>query len=149
MKFRRNVKDEKLFRWVAIGGLVLLAILFVIFVTTRDNALLDLIVPAILIPPLFFFISISTKKQFVEFKEDKIILINGNGRDITIDISEIETIMIPSATALQSKIQDNPIILKRREIKNIISYSVEIEEYIKKNLKIDIVYYDKYSRAIK
>ena len=89
------------------------------------------------------------KKQFVEFKEDKIILINGNGRDITIDISEIETIMIPSATALQSKIQDNPIILKRREIKNIISYSVEIEEYIKKNLKIDIVYYDKYSRAIK
>ena len=149
MKFRRNVKEEKLFRWVAIGGLVLLAILFVIFVTTRDNALLDLIVPAILIPPLFFFISISMKKQFVEFKEDKIILINGNGRDITIDISEIETIMIPSATALQSKIQDNPIILKRRVIKNIISYSIEIEEYIKKNLKIDIVYYDKYSRAIK
>lgn len=149
MKFRRNVKDEKLFRWVAIGGLVLLAILFVIFVTTRDNALLDLIVPAILIPPLFFFISISMKKQFVEFKEDKIILINGNGRDITIDISEIETIMIPSATALQSKIQDNPIILKRRVITNIISYSIEIEEYIKKNLKIDIVYYDKYSRAIK
>ena len=149
MKFRRNVKEEKLFRWVAIGGLVLLAILFVIFVTTRDNALLDLIVPAILIPPLFFFISISMKKQFVEFKEDKIILINGNGRDITIDISEVETIMIPSATALQSKIQDNPIIFKRREIKNIISYSTEIEEYIKKNLKTDIVYYDKYSRAIK
>ena len=128
---------------------MLLAILFVIFVTTRDNALLDLIVPAILVPPPFFFISISMKKQFVEFKEDKIILINGNGRDITIDLSEIETIMIPSATALQSKIQDNPIILKRRVIKNIISYSIEIEEYIKKNLKIDIVYYDKYSRAIK
>ena len=149
MKFCSNVKEEKLFRWVAIGGLVLLAILFVIFVTTRDNALLDLIVPAILVPPPFFFISISMKKQFVEFKEDKIILINGNGRDITIDLSEIETIMIPSATALQSKIQDNPIILKRRVIKNIISYSIEIEEYIKKNLKIDIVYYDKYSRAIK
>ena len=149
MKFRRNVKEEKFFLWVAIGGLVLLAILFVIFVTTRDNTLLDLIVPAILIPPLFFFISISMKKQFVEFKEDKIILINGNGRDITIDISEIETIMIPSATALQSKIQDNPIIIKRRVIKDIISYSNEIVEYIKKNLKIDIVYYDKYSRAIK
>ena len=149
MKFRRNVKEEKLFRGVAIGGLVLLAILFIIFVITRDNALLDLIVLTLLIPPFFFFISISTKKQFVEFKENKIILINGNGRDIILDISEIETIMIPSATALQSKIQDNPIILKRREIKNIISYSVEIEEYIKKNLKIDIVYYDKYSRAIK
>ena len=149
MKFRRNVKEEKLFRWVAIGGLVLLAILFIIFVITSDNALLALIVPTLLIPPLFFFISISTKKQFVEFKENKIILINGNGRDITIDTSEIETIMIPSAIALKSKIQDNPIILKRREIKNIISYSTEIEEYIKKNLKIDIVYYDKYSRAIK
>ena len=149
MKFRRNVKEEKLFRGVAIGGLVLLAILFIIFVITSDNALLHLIVPTLLIPPLFFFISISTKKQFVEFKENKIILINGNGRDITIDTSEIETIMIPSAIALKSKIQDNPIILKRREIKNIISYSTEIEEYIKKNLKIDIVYYDKYSRAIK
>ena len=149
MKFRRNVKEEKLFRGVAIGGLVLLAILFIIFVITRDNALLDLIVPTLLIPPLFFFISISTKKQFVEFKENEIILINGNGRDITIDTSEIETIMIPSAIALKSKIQDNPIILKRKEIKNIISYSVEIEEYIKNNLKIDIVYYDKYSRAIK
>ena len=149
MKFRRNVKEEMLFRGVAIGGLVLLAILFIIFVITRDNALLDLIVPTLLIPPLFFFISISTKKQFVEFKENKIILINGNGRDIILDISEIETIMIPSATARKSKIQDNPIIFKRREIKNIISYSVEIEEYIKKNLKIDIVYYDKYSRAIK
>ena len=149
MKFRRNVKEEKFFRGVAIGGLVLLAVQFIIFVITRDNALLDLIVPTILIPPLFFFISISTKKQFVEFKESKIILINGNGRDIILDISEIETIMIPSATAQQSKIQDNPIIFKRREIKNIISYSVEIEEYIKKNLKIDIVYYDKYSRAIK
>lgn len=149
MKFRTNVKEEKLFRWVAIGGLVLLAILFVIFVTTRDNALLDLIVPALIIPPISFFISISTKKQFVEFKENEIILINGNGRDITIDTSEIETIMIPSAMALKSKIQDNPIILKRKEIKNIISYSIEIEEYIKNNLKIDIVYYDKYSRAIK
>ena len=149
MKFRRNVKDEKIFQWVAIGDLVLLAILLVIFVTTRDNALLELIVPAIPIPPLFFFISISMKNQFVEFKEDKIVLINGNGRDITIDTSEIETIMIPSAIALKSKIQENPIILKRREIKNIISYSTEIEEYIKKNLKTDIVYYNKYSRAIK
>lgn len=149
MKFRRNVKDEKTFRWVAIGGLVLLAILLVIFVATRDNALLDLIIPAIPISPLCFFISISMRKQFVEFKEDKIVLINGNGRDITIDTSEIETIMIPSAIALKSKIQDNPIILKRREIKNIISYSIEIEEYIKKNLKIDIVYYEKYSMAIK
>ena len=108
MKFRRNVRDEKIFRWVAIGGLVLLVILLVIFAITRDNALLDLIVPAIPIPPLYFFMSISMKKQFVEFKEDKIVLINGNGRDITIDISEIETIMVPSATALKRKMQDPP-----------------------------------------
>ena len=149
MKFRRNIKEEKLFRWVAIGDLILLAILLVILVTTRDNAILDLIIPTVLISPLLFFMSISTKKQFVEFKEDEIILINGNGRDITISTSEIETIMIPSAIALKNKMHDNPIILKRRECKNIISYSFEIEEYIKENLKNKVAYYDKYNEAIK
>lgn len=149
MKFRRNIKEEKLFRWVAIGDLILLAILLVILVTTRDNAILDLIIPTVLISPLFFFMSILTKKQFVEFKEDEIILINGNGRDITISTSEIETIMIPSAIALKNKMHDNPIILKRQECKNIISYSFEIEEYIKENLKNQVAYYDKYNEAMK
>ena len=149
MKFRRNIKEEKLFQRVAIGGLVLLAALFVIYLITRDNALLDLILPALLIPPLFFLISNSMKKHFVEFKENEIILINGNGRDITIDTSNIEIILMPSTTALKNKIKDNPIIFKRQEIKNIVSYSVEIERYIKENLKINIVYYDDYSKAIK
>ena len=149
MKFRRNVKDEKAFLWAAIGSLVFLAILLVIFIITRDNELLYLIIPAIPVPPLLFYISISTKKQFVEFEEDKIILINGNGRDIVINISEIEAIMIPSAISRKRKMQSPPIILKRREIKNIISYSIEIEKYIKENLKTNIVYYDKYSKAIK
>ena len=149
MKFRRNVKDEKAFLWAAIGSLVFLAILLVIFIITRDYELLDLIIPAIPVPPLLFYISISTKKQFVEFEEDKIILINGNGRDIVINISEIAAIMIPSAISRKRKMHSPPIILKRREIKNIISYSIEIEKYIKKNLKTNIVYYDKYSKAIK
>ena len=76
-------------------------------------------------------------------------MINGNGRDIVINISEIEAIMIPSAISRKRKMHSPPIILKRREIKNIISYSIEIEKYIKKNLKTNIVYYDKYSKAIK
>ena len=149
MKFRRNIKDEKRSQCTAIGGLILIIILLVIYIITHDNDLLNLIVPALLIPPLFFFISHSMKKQFIEFKENKIILINGNRRDIVIDISEVEIILIPSATALKNKIKDNPIIFKRQEIKNIVSYSGEIEGYIRENLKIDIVYYDDYSKAIK
>ena len=39
MKFRKNVKEEKLFRGVAIGGLVLLAVQFIIFLITRANPL--------------------------------------------------------------------------------------------------------------
>ncbi len=149
MKFRRNVKEEKLFQRVAISGLVLFAVLFVICVITCDNVLLYLIVSALLLSTLSFFISNSMKKHFVEIKENEIILINGNGRDIVIDISEIEIILIPSATALKSKTKDNPIILKRQEIKNIISYSIEIERCMRENLKIDIVYYDNYSKAMK
>ena len=149
MKFRRNIKDEKRSQCTAICGLILIIILLVIYIITHDNDLLNLIVPALLIPPLCFFISHSMKKQFIEFKENKIILINGNRRDIVIDISEVEIILIPSATALKNKIKDNPIIFKRQEIKNIVSYSGEIEGYIRENLKIDIVYYDDYSKAIK
>ena len=51
--------------------------------------------------------------------------------------------------ALKSKVKENPIIIKHKDKQNIISYSVEIEEYIKNNLNVNIEYYDKYSKAIK
>ncbi len=147
MKFRRNVKEEKLFRHVAIGGIVLLAVLLIFYLITRVDALLDLMIPALLIPPLFFFASSTAKKQFIEFTENRIVLVNGNGRDITIDISDIEVILMPSSIALKSKAKDNSIFFKRRECQNLVSHSIEIEKYIKENLKITIVYYDDYGKS--
>ena len=149
MKFRRNVKEEKLFHRVAIGGLVLLAVLLIVYLTTHDNVLLDLLVPALLIPPISFFISNSMKKDFVEINENEVVLINGNGYNITIDTSDIEAILIPSSKALKNKVKGNAIVVKRSEIKNIFSYSSEIEQYIKETLPIRIVYYDDYSQVIK
>lgn len=149
MRFRRNVKEEKLFRWVAIGALVLLGVLLIVYGITRNHDLLDLIVPAFLVPPLSFFVSYTLRRDFVELNENQIVFINGNGRDIKIDISDVEAILIPSPQALKKKRKDNPIIIVRREIKNIISYSAEIETYIKENVKVDIAYYDDYGQAIK
>ena len=45
--------------------------------------------------------------------------------------------------------KDNTIIIKRIGVNNIISYSSEIENYIKNNYKIDVEYYDTYTQAIK
>ncbi len=149
MKFRRNIKEEKLFSWVAIGGIVLIVMLLIVYFITRNADLFDLFIPALLVPPLFFFISYMLKKSFVEFKENQIIFVNGNGRNFKINISDIEAILIPSPKALKNKFKDNPIVIVRQEIKNIISYSMEIEKYIKENIKVDIVYYDDYRQAIK
>ena len=64
-------------------------------------------------------------------------------------VSEIQSILIPSEKAVKNKVKANPIIIKHKDMQNIISYSVEIEEYIKNNLNVNIEYYDKYSKAIK
>ncbi len=149
MKFRRNVKDEKLFRWIAIGGLVLLAILLVIFFITKDVDLIELITYALFVPPLFYLMSCLLKKCFVEFNDNQIILINGHGRNFNINLSDVTLILIPSPEALKRKFRDNPIIVVRQDFKNIITYSKEIEDYIKDNLKVDISYYDNYRQAIK
>lgn len=52
-------------------------------------------------------------KSFVEFQEDKIILINGNGMNIVINIDEIEAALIPSPKALKNKMKENAIVFKR------------------------------------
>ena len=127
----------------------MLGVLLIVYGITRNHDLLDLIVPAFLVPPLSFFVSYTLRRDFVELNENQIVFINGNGRDIKIDISDVEAILIPSPQALKKKRKDNPIIIVRREIKNIISYSAEIETYIKENVKVDIAYYDDYGQAIK
>lgn len=148
MKFRRNIKEEKLFRTVALLSLIAEIILIAVYLTTNYAKLLDLILTLSAVFPLYLLISNKLKKHFVELKEDKIILINGNENNIVINIDEIQTILIPSATALKNKIKENNIAIKRIDTTNIIPYKPEIENYIKETYKLDIVYYDDYSKAI-
>ena len=144
MKFRRNIKEEKLFRTVALLSLIAEIILIAVYLTTNYAKLLDLILTLIPVFPLYLLISNKLKKHFVELKEDKIILINGNENNIVINIDEIQMILIPSATALKNKIKENNIAIKRIDTTNIIPYKPEIENYIKETYKLDIVYYDDY-----
>ena len=149
MKFRRNIKEEKLFHKVALFSLIAEIVLLTIYFITFNEELVRFILLLLFVFPLYFQIVHLLKKSFVEFQEDKIILINGNGINIVININEIEKILIPSSKALESKMKDNAIIIKRIGVNNIISYSSEIENYIKNNYKIDVEYYDNYTQAIK
>ena len=76
MRFRRNVKEEKLFYKVAIGSLVVFIILLVIYLITFDSDILRLLGSVLVVVPLYFFGSRSLKRDFIEFQEDKIIIIN-------------------------------------------------------------------------
>ena len=149
MKFRRNIKEEKLFHKVALFSLIAEIVLLIIYFITFNEELVRFILVLLFVFPLYFLIVHLLRKSFVEFQEDKIILINGNGINIVININEIEKILIPSSKALESKMKDNAIIIKRIGVNNIISYSLEIESYIKNNYKIDVEYYDNYTQAIK
>ena len=149
MKFRRNIKEENLFHKVALFSLIAEIVLLTIYFITFNEELVRLILLLLFVFPLYFLLVHLLRKSFVEFQEDKIILINGNGINIVININEIEKILIPSSKALESKMKDNAIIIKRIGVNNIISYSSEIENYIKNNYKIDVEYYDNYTQAIK
>ena len=149
MKFRRNLKDEKVFKSAAIFFLIIVVVLTLIYVFTQEKELIRLILGLLLVSPLKFYISFILKKSYVEINKDKIVLINHKSNNIEIIVSEIQSILIPSEKAVKNKVKDNPIIIKHKDKQNIISYSVEIEEYIKNNLNVNIEYYDKYSKAIK
>ena len=149
MKFRRNIKEEKLFHKVALFSLIAEIVLLTIYFITFNEELVRFILLLLFVFPLYFLLVHLLRKSFVEFQEDKIILINGNGINIVININEIEKILIPSSKALESKMKDNNIIIKRIGVDNIISYNSEIENYIKNNYKIDVEYYDNYTQAIK
>ena len=149
MKFRRNIKEEKLFHKVALFSFIAEIVLITIYFITFNEELVRFILLLLFVFPLYFLLVHLLRKSFVEFQEDKIILINGNGINIVININEIEKILIPSSKALESKMKDNAIIIKRIGVNNIISYNSEIENYIKNNYKIDVEYYDNYTQAIK
>ncbi|MBR2023901.1 MAG: hypothetical protein IJ996_05250 [Clostridia bacterium] len=156
MKFRRNIGEEKLFKYVAIGCLIACVIFLIIYYFTQDKDYIELWIYSIISTLLFFLISVSSRNDFVEFQKDKIIIINHKAPSFTINIANIETIFIPSAIALKHKTQGNNIILKRKHyldfpnnFKLVISYTKEIEKYIVENLDVNIEYYDKYSLALK
>lgn len=149
MKFRRNLKDEKVFKSAAIFFLIIVVVLTLIYIFTQEKVLIRFILGLLLVSPLYFYTSFILKNSYVEINKDKIVLINHKSNNIEIIVSEIQSILIPSEKAVKSKVKDNPIIIKHKDKQNIISYSVEIEEYIKNNLNVNIEYYDKYSKAIK
>ena len=149
MKFRRNAKDEKIFKIAAIFFLVLFIIFLLIYLFTNKVLSIQFGSVSVLIIPLYFYISYTLKNSFIEFKSDQIILINHKNNNIVIELSEINEILIPSQKALKNKFKANNIIIKRKDIHNVISYSKEIEEYIIENLKANILYYDNYSKVIK
>lgn len=149
MKFRRNLKDEKVFKSAAIFFLIIVVLLIFIYIFTQEKVLIRFILGLLLVSPLYFYISFILKNSYVEINKDKIVLINRKSNNIEIIVSEIQGILIPSEKAVKNKAKDNPIIIKHKDKQNIISYAVEIEEYIKNNLNVNIEYYDKYSKAIK
>ncbi len=149
MKFRRNVQEEKLFKIYAAIFAVVLVIFIIMFIVTKESNLIRLILPVFLAVVLFIANAASLSKSYIEFKKDKIIIINGNNRNFEINMDEIEVIKLPSEKALKNKMKMNAVIFKRKDAVNISTYSLEIEEYIKKNLNVKIVYYDNYTTALK
>ena len=149
MKFRRNIKAEKAFRFVAIGGAFVFLACFVGYIMTWDQDLIKLVVSSALLAPAYFFVVATLRKQFIEFKEDQIDFIANKSVVSIIKIDDIDEILIPTPIARKKRMQDNAIIFKCGEEKSITSYTPEVEAYIKENLNVKISYYDNYKKAIK
>ena len=76
MKFRRNIKEEKLCKIVAIVGLLLLVVSIIAYLMTFSEELIEFMILLFVISPIYFFLTYLLKNSFVEFYEDKIALIN-------------------------------------------------------------------------
>lgn len=150
MRFRRNISAHKIFNAAAIIYLIATIVLLIIYFINHEKTLLRFIILLIFIFPLYFYILYITKNQYIEFTKDKIIIINHNNvNNFEFNLFEIIVIKIPSQKALKNKFKENAIIIKRPTMVNVISYTKEIETYIKENLKVNIEYYDNYSKALK
>ena len=159
MRFRRNISAQKTFNAVAIISLIATIVLLIIYFINHEKTLLRFIIllyvclvgnfDSVKVTPSFN-ISYITKNQYIEFTKDKIIIINHNNvNNFEFNLSEVIVIKIPSQKALKNKFKENAIIIKRPTMVNVISYTKEIETYIKENLKVNIEYYDNYSKALK
>ena len=149
MRFRRNLKDEKTFKIAAIFNLIAWVIILVIYCFTKEKELIGLSIACLLISPVYFYITHVLRNSHVEFQKDKILLLNYKSSNIVIDIADVILILIPSEKALKNRFKSNDIIIKGKNGINVISYSIEIEKYIIENIKVEINYYDNYSKVIK
>ena len=151
MRFRRNISAQKTFNAVAIISLIATIVLLIIYFINHEKTLLRFIILLyVCLVGNFDSVSYITKNQYIEFTKDKIIIINHNNvNNFEFNLSEVIVIKIPSQKALKNKFKENAIIIKRPTMVNVISYTKEIETYIKENLKVNIEYYDNYSKALK
>lgn len=145
MKFRRNVKQEKVFKKTSILLSIFNIAFLIIFFVTQNPAFVRLFAAGIFTSLPIFYLIYSIRRDYIEFKNDKIVLINHIASNIEINISDIETVLIPSQKALMSKLKDNEIFLMQTSGYNPISYTPDIEKFILKHLDIQIVYYDNYN----
>ena len=149
MRFRRNIKDERSALIASILAAIAAITLTIIYFINKNKNVLDFIFPLVLIAVVSLACTFVLRKSYVKFEKNMIIIENNKAANISIKISDVRLIMIPTQKALKNKFKENAIIIKRVGTNNIISYTKEVEVYIKENLKIDIEYYDNYTKALK
>ena len=109
MKFRRNLEHEKTFKFAVIFLLLSSAALLIAYLVTQNTTLLRSFVLGIVSSLLCAYSLHSARQSYIEFKKEEIIFVNHIGANITIKISDIEAVIMPSEKALKSKLKDHEI----------------------------------------
>ena len=149
MKFRRNTKQEKMFKKVALLSLLFSVAFLIVYFVTQNTDFIRLFAAGIFTSIVVFSLVYTEKRAYIEFQKDKIVFINHIASNIEISISDIEAIIMPSEKALKSKLKDTDILFKQSSGYNPVSYTPDIEKFILEYLDIPIIYYDNYNDAIK
>ncbi|MBR2987960.1 MAG: hypothetical protein IKC63_08060 [Clostridia bacterium] len=147
MKFRRNVKQEKTFRTVAIVLLLLSISCLITSLITKSPAFMRLFAFGIPTSLLYCYVAYSQSRAYIEFQNDTIVLVNHIASNIEIHISDIEAVIMPSREALKKKLKDHEIFLKQSSGHHPISYSPDIEAFFLEHFDSKIVYYDHYNEV--
>lgn len=141
MKFRRNLNDQKVFLISSIICFIVFLILLVLTIAVSKELLSSSFL-FFLTSLILFLCSYSTTKDFIEFNDKEIRILNLGKITNVLKCSEITKIYMPNKKSF-------PILI---EIKNIekypISYSEEIKKYILENYN-NIEYYTKYNNVLK
>ena len=117
MKFRRNIKAEKAFRFVAIGGAFVFLACLVGYIMTWDQDLIKLVVSSAFLAPAYFCVVATLRKQFIEFKEDQIDFIANKSVVSIIKIDDIDEILIPTPVARKKECRTTQLYLSAEKKK--------------------------------